>query len=211
MKKSIYKIIGILFILLIIGIVFYNNNNNNKTSTIEGKVISINGNEITIEAITPDNKTKKEYIIEINDNTKIQMLGIKVDLEKISIDSSVKITYIGKISNEKTARIKEVEAIEILTDLKISIIVYLDNNITSDDIKEIEKELTNIEGIKSVEYKSKEDKLNEMKESDPIFELIEDNSLSDEFIIKIEDYHKKEEIIKIINNLDHIKEVFYPK
>ena len=92
--------------------------------------------------------------------------------------------------------------------------MYLDNNVTSEDIKEIEEELNNIEGIKSIKYKSKNDVKEEMADESEVLNTIldeftdETNPFSDRFTLEIEDYHKKEEIIKKINNLDHIKAIY---
>lgn len=107
------------------------------------------------------------------------------------------------------------EIIEILED-NIAFQVYVDN--AYDDIDKIEKQISEINGIKSIEFHSKEQVLEEMKKTlgadGDLLDIYEgeNNIFPSEFIIKIEindleDIEKVENIEEELLNIKGIKKI----
>ena len=107
------------------------------------------------------------------------------------------------------------EIIEILED-NITFQVYVDN--AYDDIDKIEKQISEINGIKSIEFHSKEQVLEEMKKTlgadGDLLDIYEgeNNIFPSEFIIKIEindleDIEKVENIEEELLNIKGIKKI----
>lgn len=90
--------------------------------------------------------------------------------------------------------------------------VYLNEDMTSQLIFDLEKKLGQIEGVNNVEFESKQDALNKMKEKwgDDGY-LLEgiDNPLDNAFIIEVSNIENTEYIANQVKKFDGIKEVKY--
>jgi len=96
----------------------------------------------------------------------------------------------------------------------LSIVVFLNSDITSDDISIVEDKIKEVEGVYSSVFKSKEDILNEMIETDSSLESVlsqyngENNPLQSTFIVKVNDLKM---IDKVAENIDFLDGVDYVK
>jgi len=96
----------------------------------------------------------------------------------------------------------------------LSIVVFLNNDIKSDEITVTEEKIKDIEGVASATFKSKEDILNEMIETDSSLESVlsqytgENNPLQSTFIVKVNDL---KEIDKVAEKIDFLDSVDYVK
>lgn len=95
---------------------------------------------------------------------------------------------------------------------ELSIIVYLDTEITEERIQELNEEFSSLEGINTVVLKTKEEWKNEMIEADESFatilDYLEENPLSDSFTITVyesEEISKLAEYITQTNDVDTVK------
>ncbi|CAH2214966.1 permease-like cell division protein FtsX [Tepidibacter aestuarii] len=90
--------------------------------------------------------------------------------------------------------------------------VYLNEDMTSQHIFNLEKKLGQIDGVQNVEFESKQDALNKMKEKwgEDAY-LLEgiDNPLDNSFIIEVSNIENTEQIANQVNKFDGIKEVKY--
>ncbi len=96
----------------------------------------------------------------------------------------------------------------------LTIVVFLDRDVTKDEINEIEKEIKNIKNVKEYEFNSK-DKIKEdmQKESDVFKSILEDydsktNPLQDTYLVKVDDITHIGETadkIKRFENVDIVK------
>ena len=73
----------------------------------------------------------------------------------------------------------------------VTVVVFLDNDTTSEEIEEIEKKLKSMDNIASIEFKTKQEAAEEAKEGNEIFETVidgwtdETNPLLDSFMLKV--------------------------
>jgi len=97
----------------------------------------------------------------------------------------------------------------------LSIVVFLNNEITSDEISTTEEKIKDIEGVASAAFKSKEDILNEMIETDSSLESVlsqytgENNPLQSTFIVKVNDLKQIDKVAESIEFLDSVDYVKY--
>jgi len=97
----------------------------------------------------------------------------------------------------------------------LSIVVFLNNEITSDEISTTEGKIKDIEGVASAAFKSKEDILNEMIETDSSLESVlsqytgENNPLQSTFIVKVNDLKQIDKVAESIEFLDSVDYVKY--
>ena len=102
---------------------------------------------------------------------------------------------------------------EVVPDNLISVIVYLEKGLTDTDINNIKKQIESQENVVEIEFKSKEQWKDEMSEYDDTFETIinniDENLLSDSFIIKINDEARLSEIEKYISNINGVTSLRY--
>ena len=97
----------------------------------------------------------------------------------------------------------------------LSIVVFLNNDIKSDEITVTEEKIKDIEGVASATFKSKEDILNEMIETDSSLESVlsqytgENNPLQSTFIVKVNDLKEIDKVAEKIDFLDSIDYVKY--
>lgn len=96
---------------------------------------------------------------------------------------------------------------------KIEISVYLDDDISLDNQKEIQVKLAEQDGVKDVNYVSKEEAYNNFKESTKDNEgmlqgyTLETNPFPASFVAKIEDTSQIEDIISAVKDMDGVESV----
>lgn len=97
----------------------------------------------------------------------------------------------------------------------ITIVVFLDNDATEKDTKEIMDKLENISNIDSITYQSKTAVKEEMRKESKVFDEVmstwnnEDNPLKDTFQVKVKDVERISDTAKKIGNLDKVSTVRY--
>lgn len=102
--------------------------------------------------------------------------------------------------------------IEVTKDEINEIRVSSVDNLETDQRDTLKVELEKILGVKSVEYKSKEELFNSMKESwgedGYLLEGI-DNPLDDTFIVTLENSEKMNYVVNLVQGIENVKEVKY--
>lgn len=96
-----------------------------------------------------------------------------------------------------------------------SIQIFLDDEVSEEQLNLIEKETENNEGVLSVTYESKEKALQDMKEEWEneayLLEGLEPNPLPNSFIVQLEDIEYADSVVGKIDNLEGVEEVKYYK
>lgn len=96
---------------------------------------------------------------------------------------------------------------------ELSIIVYLDNEITEERSDELYEEFSNLSYVTNVEYKSSEVWKTEMSESDETFESIlnylEENPLQSSFTINVSDSEQINSVAEYISQTNDVNTVKY--
>lgn len=91
------------------------------------------------------------------------------------------------------------------------IVVFLVDDITAEEEDYIEKVSLEQEGVVSIDYKSRDIGLEEMKEAwgdqAYILEGLEENPLQDSYVIKVEDIVYSESVVSAVKNLSGVDEV----
>lgn len=102
---------------------------------------------------------------------------------------------------------------EIESDL--TIVTFLDSDVTETEIEEMTKTIKKIDNVESCEFQGKEDVKNEMSEESDVFKSVmsewseEDNPLKDTFKIKVKDATKISSTAKTIKKMDKVSLVRY--
>lgn len=102
-----------------------------------------------------------------------------------------------------------------LIEKDVTVVVFLNRDITEEGLKTFENELSKIDNIASSEYKSKEQSKNEMmKESDFFASTMgewseEENPLKDSYLIKVKDIEKIKTTAASIKDLENVEVVDY--
>lgn len=102
---------------------------------------------------------------------------------------------------------------EIESDL--TIVTFLDNDVTETEIEEMTKTIKKLDNVESCEFQGKEDVKNEMSEESEVFKSVmsewseEDNPLKDTFKIKVKDATKISSTAKTIKKMDKVSLVRY--
>jgi cell division transport system permease protein len=102
-----------------------------------------------------------------------------------------------------------------LVEEDVTIVAFLDKDISKERILELKDELNKIEGIESFLFESKTDILNSMVEASDVFKNImanwkeEDNPLQDTYLIKVVDLHDIDEIADEVKSLRNVSLVKY--
>jgi cell division transport system permease protein len=97
----------------------------------------------------------------------------------------------------------------------VTIVVFLDNDITEDETTEVENSINNIVGVESYVYSSKEQIQSEMMESSKVFSSVMENWSDDEsplqatFEVKVDDINTIGEIANKIEALENVSLVKY--
>lgn len=97
----------------------------------------------------------------------------------------------------------------------VTIVVFLDNDTTKEEIDEFENKLKKIENIDKIEFKTKQEAADEAKENNEIFETVVDgwtdetNPLLDSFMLKVKNVEIIKETVKEIKKLPKVNTVNY--
>lgn len=108
-----------------------------------------------------------------------------------------------------------IENIAVLIKKDFSIVVFLDNDITSEEISNVEREINKLDNIDSYVFESKDEVASSWKESSEMFESIIDswdeneNPLADTFSIKVKDINRIKETAQNIKNINKVSLVKY--
>ena len=91
--------------------------------------------------------------------------------------------------------------------------IFLDDDISEENAKAIEKEALGNPGVLAVEYKSKEEALRDMKkgweENAYLLEGLETNPLPNSYIVKLKDIEYANQVVEKISGLDGVEDVNY--
>ena len=109
---------------------------------------------------------------------------------------------------EETEKVKYDDTCKQLLD-EAQILVYLEKDITKDEIKAFEKEVNKKLQIETITFKSKEEQLELMQEYSENLEEMEENPLFDSYIITIKNKEGIMEAAKVIESLDNVSSVHY--
>lgn len=97
----------------------------------------------------------------------------------------------------------------------MTIIAFLDVDVTESRITEMKTEIERIDNIESITFDSKKDIANQVMEDSPVFEGIlkdytnEDNPLQDTYLIKVKDVEKIGDTAKKIGDILNVESVQY--
>ncbi|MDY4077858.1 MAG: permease-like cell division protein FtsX [Clostridium sp.] len=93
---------------------------------------------------------------------------------------------------------------------KIELVVYLDDNITPIDKKEIQVKINSQQGVKEIQYESREDAFKKLQENNAgILKgyTLEKNPLPASYIVKLEDMSYAPAIREVVKDLDGVESV----
>ena len=99
----------------------------------------------------------------------------------------------------------------------LTIVIFLNNNVTEDDIQLVENEIKSIPNVnkKSLVFASKQQVKEEMQEESEVFNTVldewsnEESPLKDTFQVKVKDVEKISNIAARIERIDHVNTVRY--
>jgi len=97
---------------------------------------------------------------------------------------------------------------------EVTIVVFMTRDIDEEGLKEVEKEFENIDNVKAVKFKSKDEIRDEFAKNNPAYQRIieswgDDNFLLDSFIITVDDIKFIGETATTIRNMEQVDEVHY--
>lgn len=108
-----------------------------------------------------------------------------------------------------------IENIAVLIKKDFSIVVFVENDATSEEILNIENKIKNMSNIDSYVYESKDEVAESWRESSEMFEAIidgwdeDENPLADTFSIKVKDINNIAKTAKEIKNIEKVGLVRY--
>ena len=90
--------------------------------------------------------------------------------------------------------------------------VFIETDATDDEVKEVGDKIKQLQGVSTIEYRSKEDALNQMKEkfkdqSDLLAGYEENNIFPASYIVKLTDLTLSKQVQDQINEFDNIKKI----
>ena len=97
----------------------------------------------------------------------------------------------------------------------LTIVVFLNNDITEEQIENVQKEITSIDNVDSISFQSKTAVKEEMRKESDIFNEVmstwdeEDNPLKDTFQIKVKDVELIHDTAQAIEKIDQVSIVRY--
>ena len=97
----------------------------------------------------------------------------------------------------------------------VTMVVFLKSDTTEDEVKDIQKKITNMGNIEEIKFKSKKEYAEETKERDEVFSFIVDNwtdetnPLLDSFLIKVKEVEEIKNTASSIKKLDKVELVNY--
>lgn len=93
--------------------------------------------------------------------------------------------------------------------------VYLEEELTVEEISDIGQKIALIEGVQFADYESKEDALNKMKEQwgeqAYLLDVLEENTLPNSYIIHMSSIEVADSIVEKLKDLEGIEEIKYHK
>ncbi len=98
---------------------------------------------------------------------------------------------------------------------ELTIVIFMDKNITTDELNKTKEDLNNIDNVKHITFKSKEEIKNNMaNENDTFNKIIStweegENPLQDSFIIEVKDIKDINETATTIKNMEKVSLVKY--
>ena len=98
---------------------------------------------------------------------------------------------------------------------ELTIVIFMDKNITTEELKKTKEDINNIDNVKHVTFKSKEEIKNNMaNENDTFNKIIStweegENPLQDSFIIEVKDIKDINETATTIKNMEKVSLVKY--
>lgn len=106
---------------------------------------------------------------------------------------------------------------EIASKIKqdVTMIVFIDNGTTEDEVKQMGEEIKKISNVEEITFKSKEESASELAESDSTFNTVtqewtdETNPLLDSYMIKVKDIEKIHDTANEIEKMDKIDTINY--
>lgn len=88
--------------------------------------------------------------------------------------------------------------------------VYLDDELTVEEISNVGQKMTAISGVKYVDYESREDALNRMKEQwgeqGYLLDVLEENTLPNSYVIHVESIDMADYVVKELRNIEDVEE-----
>ncbi len=102
-----------------------------------------------------------------------------------------------------------------LVEKDVTIVTFLDVNITQENIKVVEKKIADIDEVDSYTFQSKQEISEDMMESSETFKNImkewteEENPLQDTFLVKVKDINDIADVAKRIKKMDGVSIVKY--
>ena len=97
----------------------------------------------------------------------------------------------------------------------VTMVVFLKPDTTEDEVKDIQKKITNMGNIEEIKFKSKKEYAEETKERDEVFSFIVDNwtdetnPLLDSFLIKVKEVEEIKNTASSIKKIDKVELVNY--
>lgn len=97
----------------------------------------------------------------------------------------------------------------------VTMVVFLSNDITEDEVEELNENINKLENVEKCDFKSKEQSKKEMMAESDVFNGImstwseEDNPLKDSFLIKVKDIEQIDETAKTIKLYNKVEVVNY--
>ena len=97
----------------------------------------------------------------------------------------------------------------------VTMVVYLNNGVTSEQIETVRKQIASLDNIATLDFKSKDIVKQEMQSSDEFFNSImsewstEENPLKDTFLVTVKDIEKIKSTVNSIRSLENINVVDY--
>ena len=97
----------------------------------------------------------------------------------------------------------------------VTMVVFLKSDTTEDEVKDIQKKITNMGNLEEIKFKSKKEYAEETKERDEVFSFIVDNwtdetnPLLDSFLIKVKEVEEIKNTASSIKKIDKVELVNY--
>lgn len=97
----------------------------------------------------------------------------------------------------------------------VTMVVFLKSDTTENEVKDIQKKITNMGNIEEIKFKSKKEYAEETKERDKVFSFIVDNwtdetnPLLDSFLIKVKEVEEIKNTASSIKKIDKVELVNY--
>ena len=96
----------------------------------------------------------------------------------------------------------------------VTVVIFLESDTTQEDIKQIEKEIRATKNVEELEFVSKQDTAEKMKDNETFSSIIETwtdetNPLLDSYMLKVKDIDNIKTTVNIIKNIDGVNNVNY--